>query len=239
MSSYSSLLGPPRRRTCVSLLHNPIRDARRDAAAFACVCKDAAAAAPASKWHAAVRIGRGGAVLEPASGTGDVTVAPDKGVQAAVRRCPRGGSVLLLPGTHNGPLVLEADREVHLFGRGLATLRTAYHMVVDSKANTATLKGLIIRCEGDSGGGVHIRRGALRLQACDIKNASRDVAVWIQGGGDPVLAFCRRVDERVWGGCDSASPHECRPPPPLSAARSVGGRPVCAPFTFTGGSSRA
>jgi len=60
----------------------------------------------------------------------DVTVAPGTNVQAAVRACPPGGSVLLLPGTHEGPLRLEADKEVHIFGRGLATLRSATGTVV-------------------------------------------------------------------------------------------------------------
>ena len=96
----------------------------RDAAALACMCKDAAAAAPKSKWHSAVRIGLGGFVLAPASGTFDVTVPPGEAVQAAVDRCPPGGCVLLLPGMHDGPLALEASKEVHVFGRGRATLRT-------------------------------------------------------------------------------------------------------------------
>ena len=79
---------------------------RRDAAALACVCKDAAAALPTSRRHAAVRVGRSGAVLEPANGAFDVTVAPGEDVQAALDRCPPGGCVLLLPGVHAGPLVL-------------------------------------------------------------------------------------------------------------------------------------
>ena len=75
---------------------------RRDAAALACVCRAAAAAAPTSKWRSAVRIGPGGHVLEPASGTFDVTVVPGEDVRAAIDRCPSGGSVLLLPGVHEG-----------------------------------------------------------------------------------------------------------------------------------------
>ena len=80
---------------------------RRDAAALACVCRAAAAAAPTSKWRSAVRISPNGFVLEPADGTFDVTVAPGEDMQAAVDRCPPGGCVLLLPGTHEGRIVLQ------------------------------------------------------------------------------------------------------------------------------------
>ena len=82
-----------------------------------------------------MRVKRDGGVLEPASGTFDVTVAPGEGVQAAVDRCPAGGSVLLLPGAHAGPLVLPAAcKEVHVFGRGRAALRTARGSVLISEA---------------------------------------------------------------------------------------------------------
>ena len=167
----------------------------RDAAALACVCRAATAAALASKWPRTVRIGPGGHVLEPASGTFDVTVAPGEGVQAAVNRCPPGGSVLLLPGTHAGPLVLPTGKEVHVFGRGRATILTAQGFVVTSDSAVATLDGLVIRREagGYGGRGVFIEGGALRLQACDITSASESsFCVFIQGG-DPVLASCTCV----------------------------------------------
>ena len=100
----------------------------------------------ASKWHSAVRITPGGLVREPASGTFDVTVAPGEDVQAAVDACPPDGSVLLLPGTHDGPLVLMAGKVVHMFGLGLATLQAATGTVVTSEAETAVdVDGLIIR----------------------------------------------------------------------------------------------
>ena len=73
----------------------------------------------------AITVVADGIVRAPASGAFDVTVAPGQAVQAAVDSCPAGGSVLLLPGTHDGPLVLEADKVVHVFGRGSATLRAA------------------------------------------------------------------------------------------------------------------
>ena len=123
-----------------------------------------------------MRVKRSGAVLEPASGTFDVTVAPGEDVQAAVNACPSGGCVLLLPGTHDGPLV-PLSKEVHVFGRGRATLRAALDTVVYSRAATSTLDGLVIRRK--AGGGVDdyavwIRGGGLRLQACDITCAIND-----------------------------------------------------------------
>ena len=51
---------------------------------IACVCRAAADAASASRWHSAVRVCHSGVVLEPASGAFDVTVAPGEDVQAAV-----------------------------------------------------------------------------------------------------------------------------------------------------------
>ena len=142
--------------------------APRDAAALACVCANAAAAYREGRWPRTVRTKRSGAVLEPANGAFDVTVAPGDGVQAAVDRCPPGGCVLLLPGTHEGPLVLPANKVVHVFGRGLATLRSAISDVLTSWAASSTVDGLLVRQEGededDEGRGVRIRGGRLRLQ---------------------------------------------------------------------------
>ena len=171
---------------------------RRDAAALACVCRAAAAAPVPARWRSAVRVGRSGAVLEPANGAFDVTVAPGEDVQAAADRCPPGGCVLLLPGTHAGPLVLAAVKVVHVFGRGRATLRTVSggEAVVTSESKKATLDGLIIRSETKSGlgRGVWITGGQLTLQGCDITTASF-VCVWIQGGANPQLTSCK-----IYGG---------------------------------------
>ena len=143
----------------------------------ACTSPAARAAYRQSRWFHKVRIGRSGAVLEPASGAFDVTVAPGEDVQAAVDACPPGGCVLLLPGTYDGPLVLPVGKVVHVFGRGRATLRAALDTVVYSRAATSTLDGLVIRRK--AGGGVDdyavwIRGGGLRLQACDITCAIND-----------------------------------------------------------------
>ena len=152
-----------------------------------------------------MRVKRSGAVLEPASGAFDVTVAPGEDVQAAVNRCPPGGSVMMLPGMHDGSLMLAAGQEVHVFARGLATLRAAAGKVVTSAA-VATVDGLVVRREA---GGVPpyvedlvlvdescvwIKGGALRLQNCDVASAARGVpCVYIYCGADPVLAACQCV----------------------------------------------
>ena len=150
------------------------------------------AAYPLTKWHRAVRVGRSGTVREPASGAFNVTVPPGEDVQAAVDRCPPGGCVLLLPGTHEGPLVLPVDKVVHVFGRGQATLlRTTGGGVLTSFATSSTVDGLIIRCEVLWGSiyCVWISGGRLRLQDCDITSASH-ASVGITGGADPLLVSC-------------------------------------------------
>ena len=168
------------------------------------MCAAAAAAYREGRWPRAVRTKRDGAVLEPSSGAFDVTVASGDDVQAAVDRCPRGGCVLLRPGTHDGPLVLAADKVVHVFGRGQATLRTAAGTVVTSEAAIATLDGLVIRREAgddegehdaDDDGCVFIMGGALRLRGCDVSCAHYSACIHIEGspGTDPVVTGCTCV----------------------------------------------
>ena len=120
---------------------------RRDAAALACTCAAARAGYSLSKWPNAVRIGRSGAVLEPVLGFFDVTLTPGESLQAGVDCCPPGGSVLLCPGTHDGPLVIDDDMEVHLFGRGRATLRVeggGAALICEGPGARATVDGLTI-----------------------------------------------------------------------------------------------
>ena len=188
-------LRPPYAR---GLSHRAIAtDLRRDAALLAGVCRATAEAFREVRRRRTVRVGPDGAVREPASGAFDVTVAPGQRVQMAVDACPAGGSVLLLPGTHDGPLVLAASKVVHVFGRGLATLRAATGTVVTSEAAEGTLDGLIIRREaGDTSNIYHdcvwINGGRLRLQECDIASAALYVhCIVIEGGADPVLAACQ------------------------------------------------
>lgn len=86
-----------------------------DAAAFACVSRDAREAYRGSRPFRSVRIARDGSVLRPASGAFDVEVAPGELVASAITRCPRGGSVRLLPGLHVLPNMGE-NVAVHVFG---------------------------------------------------------------------------------------------------------------------------
>lgn len=138
-----------------------------------------------------MRISPDGTVHAPSSGTFDVAIAPGSNVQDGVDACPPGGSVLLLPGTHLGPLMLGADKEVHVFGRGRATLQTAEGCVVTSTAPVATLDGLVIRREAAAegvqeavGATVRIHDGGVRLQACDITNVAE---------GNPMVHYCVEV----------------------------------------------
>ena len=130
----------------------------------------------------------------------DVTVAPGEDVQAAVDACPPGGTVLLGPGTHAGPLTLGADKEVHVFGRGRATLRAEWGDALLSRAARATVDGLIVRREAAGlGHAVCVSGGRLRLQACDIANAVAHDAggahlyagVCLVMRADPVILSCR------------------------------------------------
>ena len=140
-----------------------------------------------------VTVAPDGTVLEPPAAF-DVTVAPGANVQEACDRCPPGGSVLLLPGTHEGPLVLAPGQVVNLFGRGLATLRTATGTVLTSAAAKSTVDGLLIRREAGGTSSrtecVWIKGGALRMQACDVTCAIATRCISIDGG-DPVLAACK------------------------------------------------
>ena len=135
-------------------------------------------------------------------GAFDVEVAPGGDVQLAVDNCRAGGSVLLLPGTHEGPLVLAPRQDVRVFGRGRAALRSATTKAVLTFFNNAsTVDGLILRREADGSGecgapiegcGVLIEGGQARLQACDITSVSI-ACIALTDGAKPVLALCRRV----------------------------------------------
>ena len=187
----------------------------RDAAALACVCSNAKQAHTESAWPRAVRVKRDGTRMEPASGVFFAAVSPGVGedVQTAVDRCPRGGCVLLLPGVHAGPLMLAADKVVHVFGRGQATLSCSAGHVVTSFAEESSINGLILRREADvapvidvdavdeapeppvasDDHTVWIRGGQLRMQACDVTNVLY-ACVSIETKADPVLVACKIHD---------------------------------------------
>ena len=67
----------------------------------------------------------------------DEVVAPGRSIQEALDRCKIGGSILLQPGSYSESIVVK--REMHVFGRGLATVTsTAPGYVIDSCAPAAT-----------------------------------------------------------------------------------------------------
>ena len=131
----------------------------------------------------------------------DVTVPPGADLQLAIDGCPTGGSVLLLPGVHSGPLLV--SKEVHLFGRGEATVAcvTRGASAISCDAPSGTLSGLIVRkgplpegaeaVVGDHG--IWIRKGRMRVVDCDASSEARASCVRVDGGKetDPVVQGCK------------------------------------------------
>ena len=116
-------------------------------------------------------------------------------VQAAVDGCRPGGSVLLLPGSHAGPLVLGEGTVVNVFGRGLATLETARGAVVTSAAAVSCIDGLVIRADAHAYGSGHhailITSGRLRVQNCDVSCKSLS-CIKVEGrAADPLVIGCK------------------------------------------------
>ena len=133
----------------------------------------------------------------------DVTVSPREPLQAAIDRCREGGSILLLPGAYEGVVVL--SKEVHLFGRGEATLlcKVKEGHVITSTAPTATLDGLVVRlgphAEGEEGHlGILITAGSLLVRHCDVSSLSKST-IYVQGASaNPTIIGCK-----VHGGAES------------------------------------
>ena len=124
-----------------------------------------------------------------------MTVSPRESLQAAIDRCRAGGSVLLLPGAYEGGVVL--SKEVHLFGRGEATLRRAVGAgpVITSTAPAATLDGLIVRrgphAKGVGHYGILITAGSLLVRRCDVSSQSRS-NICVRGpSANPTILGCK------------------------------------------------
>ena len=134
--------------------------------------------------------------------TFDVTVSPREPLQAAIDRCRVGGSILLLPGTYEGGVVL--SKEVHLFGRGEVTLQGVVvdeegdgeEAVITSTAPAATLDGLVVRlgphAEGYYGHlGILITAGSLLVRHCDVSSQSLS-SICVQGASaDSTILGCK------------------------------------------------
>lgn len=137
----------------------------RAAASFACACRSARAAYRESVAFRCVRTARDGRVLEPASGTFDVEVAPGEPLRDAFARCPRclrGGSVLLRPETH-AAFDLNCGDEVHVFGRSMARIEGGG---MHSWARAGALVGVHMEDQA------WILAGRLRLQQCTFGDAA-------------------------------------------------------------------
>ena len=96
--------------------------------------------------------GNGG---EPAGGRLCSECAPGDDLQLAIDRCPPGGAILLQEGVHVHLPTLIVNRDVHLFGRGLAYLQPFADL---GEADRATVDGLHIR---NKSCGVNIEIGNL------------------------------------------------------------------------------
>ena len=145
-------------RECPQLLERVLASAAsfRDVARAARVSRAFAAAVKAARPAFLPRF-TGGKVMEPPSGRFFLEVAAGANLLHALAALPAGASVLLRPGLHDvlacaparrrgageGPACggLVVDKELHLFGRGLADLRAAGLVIT---AREATVDGLSV-----------------------------------------------------------------------------------------------
>ena len=168
---------------------------------MACTCRGFRAA-HAESWWPALDPATGN-VLEPRSGRFWRELSPGDDVQAAVKKCPVGGCILLRPGTHalvpREGVGLLMQRAVNVFGRGLATVQSlgcCYSIFIREVSSDApfALDGLIVQTlDNDSGAdGVAITYGSPRLQSCTITGPC-EVGLHISGDSPspPVITNCR------------------------------------------------
>ena len=159
-----------------------------------------------------------GDVLEPPSGSFDATASPGDSLQNIVDGLRPSGTLLLLPGTYPN-CRLRIRQEVHIFGRGKATLEAASGGdCITLTAHAATLDQLSIRPSEDSGAGagagagaagaasasaaasaaasasavgVRVASGHPRLQGLDVSHFPY-ACVAVEGeDSDPALVRCR------------------------------------------------
>ena len=146
-----------------------------------------------------------GMVLEPANF--DAVVEPGGNIQTAIDRCRAGGSLLIRPGTYAIKTGLLITRELHVFGRGLVTLRVKKRDGITVRAAEATLDGLTVSRDRAAAGpagndviGVLFRDFGVRarMQHCVVTGDFHH-GVCMTGGCNAVVASCRIHDVRDVG----------------------------------------
>ena len=175
---------------------------------MACTCRGFRAAHAESWWPAFDPAT--GNVLEPRSRRFWRELSPGDNLRAAVKKCPKGGCILLRPGiyalaphksSYNAGLAIEAP--VSLFGRGLATLQSpGCSPLLDVSGATFpfALDGLVVQTLGGNrtGDSVLVFGGPVRLQACTIAGPC-GTAIRIVGRAEndpsrsPVIINCKCV----------------------------------------------
>lgn len=173
-----------------------------DAARAALLCTSANQALQECTWSRTVRVSVNGKVHPPLVAAGfHAIVAPGQDAQAAVKSCPSNGSVLLLAGEHEGPLV--AVKGVHVFGEGGGKTVLRAHaarggaLVCHHKGSSSALVDVVLRDSSPKPKRplVFIKCGGVRVQGCDLQ--SRFGTCIHVSTGRSTIAGCRMHDSRV------------------------------------------
>ncbi|MBX3462770.1 MAG: nitrous oxide reductase family maturation protein NosD [Planctomycetes bacterium] len=94
-------------------------------------------------------------------------------LQAAIAAAAPGAALLLAPGRHRGPIVI--DKPLHLWGPADAVLRAADGSTVRVRANDVTLEGFTIEGSGQRfdlmDGGVHLQGENVTLRGVTVRDA--------------------------------------------------------------------
>ena len=86
----------------------------------------------------------------------DICISPSVSLQTGINNCPDGGSILLLPGIHNGQIVIDNNKEINIFGRGIATIELS----IISNSKKLTIDGV----NSTSNKCIFIKSGCFNLQ---------------------------------------------------------------------------
>ncbi len=150
----------------------------------------------------------------PAPPVGQLVPAGD-GLQAAIAAAAPGTTLLLAPGEHRGPILI--DKPLHLWGPADAVLRAAEGSTVRVRANGVTLEGFTVAGSGHRfdlmDGGVHLQGEDLTLRGITVRDALFGVLVercrratvagnTIVGTGLPAMGL-RGDGIRLWETSDS------------------------------------